>query len=52
MEQTEAEIAAFAALQGSGDGQPTDVVRRVTGRPATDFESYVKTAAAAGAWHG
>ncbi|MGS2619689.1 NmrA family transcriptional regulator [Micromonospora sp. LZ34] len=49
-EQTEAEIAAFAALRDLGDAEPTDTVLRVTGRPPRDFEAYAAEAAARGAW--
>jgi uncharacterized protein YbjT (DUF2867 family) len=49
-EQTELEIAAFAALREEGDAEPTDLVRRVTGREPKSFESYTADAAAAGAW--
>jgi uncharacterized protein YbjT (DUF2867 family) len=44
------EIAAFTALARTGDAAPTDVVPRVTGRPATTFETYAVEAAARGAW--
>lgn len=50
--QTEQEIAAFAALQQAGDAQPSRVVRELTGREPTDFESYAEKAAARGAWSG
>jgi uncharacterized protein YbjT (DUF2867 family) len=49
-EQTEQEIAAFAALRQQGDAEPSDVVRRVTGREPKAFETYAAEAAAAGAW--
>ncbi len=49
-EQTEAEIAAFAALRAQGDGRPTDAVTRVTGREPRAFAAYAAEAAAAGAW--
>jgi uncharacterized protein YbjT (DUF2867 family) len=51
-EQTQREIESFAALQRSGDQQPTDVVRRVTGRDPKDFEAYAIDAAARGSWAG
>jgi uncharacterized protein YbjT (DUF2867 family) len=51
-EQTQREIESFAALRRLGDQQPTDVVRRVTGRDPKDFESYAAEAAARGAWAG
>lgn len=51
-EQTEAEIAAFAALRGLGDQRPSDAVERVTGRPPKGFEEYAAEAAARGAWAG
>ena len=41
---------AFSALRGLGDGEPTDVVRHVTGRPPKDFEAYAAEAARHGAW--
>jgi uncharacterized protein YbjT (DUF2867 family) len=44
------EVAAFTALAEAGDAVPTDVVPRVTGRPATTFEAYALEAAARGAW--
>jgi uncharacterized protein YbjT (DUF2867 family) len=49
-EQIEQEIAAFAALREQGDAQPSDIVRRVTGREPKDFETYAAEAAASGAW--
>jgi uncharacterized protein YbjT (DUF2867 family) len=49
-EQTRQEIEAFAALRALGDGQPTGVVRQVTGREPTDFETYAAATAARGAW--
>ena len=49
-EQTQAEIAAFAALAAEGDQAPTGDVERVTGRPPTAFEEYAAAAAARGAW--
>jgi uncharacterized protein YbjT (DUF2867 family) len=51
-EQTEQEIAAFAALRESGDAQPNAVVRELTGREPKDFEAYAEAAAARGAWSG
>lgn len=51
-EQTRQELQAFAALRALGDGKPTDVVRRTTGRAPKDFESYAAEAAARGAWRG
>jgi hypothetical protein len=39
--------ARGAGLQGRGDA---GVVRQVTGRERTDFETYAATAAARGAW--
>ncbi|HEX8703568.1 MAG TPA: NmrA family NAD(P)-binding protein [Myxococcaceae bacterium] len=51
-EQTMREVQAFAALRALGDGKPTDVVRRTTGREPKDFESYAAEAAAHGAWRG
>jgi uncharacterized protein YbjT (DUF2867 family) len=44
------EVAAFTALAEGGDAAPTDVVRRVTGRPPIGFETYALEAAARGAW--
>jgi uncharacterized protein YbjT (DUF2867 family) len=44
------EVAAFAALAEAGDTAPTDVVPRLTGRPATSFETYAQEAAARGTW--
>jgi uncharacterized protein YbjT (DUF2867 family) len=49
-EQTEQEIAAFAALQEEGDSEPNDVVRRITGREPKEFEAYAAEAAERGAW--
>jgi uncharacterized protein YbjT (DUF2867 family) len=51
-EQAHREIESFAALRELGDQQPTDVVRRVTGRDPRDFESYAVEAAERGAWSG
>ncbi len=51
-EQTLQEVKAFTALKDQGDGQPNDVVRRLTGRPPKDFEAYAAEAAARGAWRG
>jgi hypothetical protein len=51
-EQTRQEIKAFAALRALGDAQPTDVVRRVTGREPKDFATFAAEAAARGAWRG
>ena len=51
-EQTLQEVKAFTALRELGDGQPTDVVRRITGRAPRDFEAYATDAAARGAWRG
>jgi uncharacterized protein YbjT (DUF2867 family) len=51
-EQTEQEIAAFAALRDAGDAQPSELVRELTGHEPTDFEDYAKEAAARGAWSG
>ncbi|MFI6484032.1 SDR family oxidoreductase [Nonomuraea sp. NPDC050663] len=51
-EQAKAAIEAFAALRDQGDAQPTDVVRRVTGRAPKPFETYVSEAAERGAWAG
>ncbi|MGK5522780.1 NAD(P)H-binding protein [Micromonospora sp. URMC 107] len=48
--QIEAEIAAFAALRELGDAEPTDTVRRVTGRAPKDFTAYAAEAAARGVW--
>ncbi|MFI6392007.1 NAD(P)H-binding protein [Nonomuraea sp. NPDC050547] len=39
-----AEIEAFAALRAKGDAVPTDVVRRVTGRPPKSFEDFAADA--------
>jgi uncharacterized protein YbjT (DUF2867 family) len=49
-EQTQKEVEAFIALRDMGDGQPTDTVQRLTGRPPKDFEAYAAEAAARGAW--
>jgi uncharacterized protein YbjT (DUF2867 family) len=49
-EQTEQEIAAFAALREAGDSEPNGLVRELTGREPTDFEAYAEEAAARGAW--
>jgi uncharacterized protein YbjT (DUF2867 family) len=51
-EQTEQEIAAFAALRETGDAQPNGLVRELTGREPKDFEAYAEQAAAGGAWSG
>jgi uncharacterized protein YbjT (DUF2867 family) len=51
-EQTEQEIAAFAALTEAGAAQPSGRVRELTGRDPLDFEAYAKEAAARGAWSG
>jgi uncharacterized protein YbjT (DUF2867 family) len=51
-EQTQQEIESFAALRELGDQQPTDAVRRVTGRDPKDFDAYAAEAAAGGAWAG
>ncbi len=48
--QTEAALAAFAALRESGDGEPTESVREVTGRAPIPFETYAARATAHGAW--
>ncbi len=45
-------LAGFAALREQGDGEPTDVVRRVAGRAPTVFAEYAAAAAARGAWAG
>ncbi|MDA8372417.1 MAG: NAD(P)H-binding protein [Nocardiopsaceae bacterium] len=47
---TEAELAAFAALRGLGDAEPTDTVRRVRGQAPKTFAAYAAEAAARGAW--
>jgi uncharacterized protein YbjT (DUF2867 family) len=49
-EQARLEVAAFAALRALGDAQPTDAVRRVTGREPKDFAAFAAEAAARGAW--
>ena len=49
-EQTRQEIKAFAALRALGDAQPTDAVRRVTGREPKDLATFAAEAAARGAW--
>jgi uncharacterized protein YbjT (DUF2867 family) len=49
-EQTQGEIAAFAALRDTGDQQPTDAVLRLTGNPPTPFRTYATAAADRGAW--
>ncbi|WP_224241043.1 NmrA family NAD(P)-binding protein [Hyalangium gracile] len=49
-EQTLNEVKAFTALREQGDGKPTDVVRRLTGREPKSFETYAAEAAARGAW--
>ncbi|MCE6997026.1 NAD(P)H-binding protein [Saccharothrix sp. S26] len=46
-ELAEEQIRAWDAL---GDGEPTDVVARVTGREPTSFRDYAARAWAAGAW--
>lgn len=51
-EQTEQEIAAFAALRETGDAQPNGLVAELTGREPKDFEAYAKQAAAHGTWSG
>jgi uncharacterized protein YbjT (DUF2867 family) len=51
-DQTEQEIAAFAALRDAGDAQPNALVRELTGREPKDFEAYAREAAASGAWSG
>lgn len=51
-EEAAGAAAAFAALRGLGDAEPTDAVRRVTGRDPRDLESYAAEAAARGAWRG
>lgn len=51
-DQTEQEIAAFAALGETGDAQPNGLVRELTGREPKDFEAYAKQAAARGTWSG
>lgn len=49
-EQTEAALAAYAALVELGDAVPTDTVERLTGRPPVDFTVYAAEAAGRGAW--
>jgi uncharacterized protein YbjT (DUF2867 family) len=51
-EQTEQEIAAFAALRATGDAEPNGLVRELTGREPKSFEAYATEAAASGAWSG
>jgi uncharacterized protein YbjT (DUF2867 family) len=51
-EQTEGEIAAFAALREAGDSEPNDAVRDLTGREPKYFETFAEEAAARGAWSG
>jgi uncharacterized protein YbjT (DUF2867 family) len=51
-DQTEQEIAAFAALRETGDAHPNGLVREVTGHEPKDFEAYAREAAARGAWSG
>lgn len=51
-EQTLQEVKAFTALRELGDGRPTEVVRRITGRAPRDFEAYAADAATRGAWRG
>lgn len=51
-DETEGAITAFSALRAQGDGEPTDAVRVVTGRPPKSFADYAAEAAASGAWSG
>ncbi|MEU8408501.1 NmrA family NAD(P)-binding protein [Micromonospora sp. NPDC048842] len=49
-EEIEQQIAAFAALRDLGHAEPTDTVRRLTGRDPRDFSAYAAAAASRGAW--
>jgi uncharacterized protein YbjT (DUF2867 family) len=49
-EQLLGEVESFAGLREAGDQAPTDVVERVTGRPAKSLAAYASDAAKAGAW--
>lgn len=49
--QTQREIENFARLAALGDASPTRDVERVAGRPALSFPTFVRRAAARGAWH-
>jgi uncharacterized protein YbjT (DUF2867 family) len=49
-EQLLAEVESYAGLRELGDQAPTDVVERVTGRPAKSLAAYAADAAKAGAW--
>jgi uncharacterized protein YbjT (DUF2867 family) len=49
-EDLAAPLAAFDALRRAGSQPPNDTVRRLTGRAPKSFETYVRDAAAAGAW--
>lgn len=51
-EAAEGAVTAFTALRAQGDTEPTDTVRRVTGREPKDFAAYAAEAAASGAWRG
>ncbi|RIQ11203.1 NAD(P)H-binding protein [Jiangella rhizosphaerae] len=51
-EAAEGALAAFTALREQGHAEPSDDVRRVTGRAPLSFETYAAGAAAAGAWSG
>ncbi|MFF9686105.1 SDR family oxidoreductase [Streptomyces sp. NPDC014623] len=46
----EHEIGAYTSLAALGDARPSDTVRRVTGRHPKTFATYVREAAASGAW--
>ncbi|MBO0915937.1 SDR family oxidoreductase [Streptomyces laculatispora] len=49
-ETVERETGAYTSLAALGDARPSDTVRRVTGRHPKTFETYVREAAASGAW--
>ncbi|WP_327043253.1 NAD(P)H-binding protein [Micromonospora ureilytica] len=49
-EEIEQQIAAFTALRDLGHAEPTDTVRRLTGRDPRDFSAYAAEAASRGAW--
>jgi uncharacterized protein YbjT (DUF2867 family) len=52
MPQEQADLIAstFDGLRSRGDDEPTDTVRRLTGKEPIDFRDYVADAAKRGAW--
>ncbi|TDQ54329.1 NmrA family NAD(P)-binding protein [Actinorugispora endophytica] len=50
VEEARRALDSFAALRRLGDAEPTDAVRRVTGRAPKSFAAYAAEAARNGAW--